>query len=87
MDDPVIRLVYEGGDADRNVIDARLFGLSLQGIDKLASDALVVLTQERLPKKGQRAPLILKAREPEAGSYTVVGIAQEIGTFYPLACR
>lgn len=84
MDEPVIRLTYEGGDAERNVIDARLFGLSLQGIDKLVSDSLIVFSQERLPKKGERASLILKAREPEAGSYTVIGMVADASQYLPL---
>lgn len=84
MADPIIRLTYEGGDAERHVIDARLFGLSLQGIDKLISDSLIVFSQERLPKKGERAPLILKAREPEAGSYTVLGMVADASQYLPL---
>lgn len=84
MGDPIIRLTYEGGDAERHAIDARLFGLSLQGIDKLISDSLIVFTQERLPKKGERAPLILKAKEPEAGSYTVIGLVQDPSSLLPL---
>jgi hypothetical protein len=72
-----IRIVYDGGDAASNTIDAKLFGQSLQGIDKLVSDALIIITQERLPKKGERAPLILKAREPKSGSFVTDGYLQE----------
>jgi hypothetical protein len=77
MSNPNIRIIYDGGDANANTIDAKLFGQSLQGIDKLISDALIIITQERLPKKGERAPLILKAREPKPGSFVTDGYLQE----------
>ena len=38
MDDPIIRLTYDGGDAASNAIDMRLLGLSLQGADRITSD-------------------------------------------------
>jgi hypothetical protein len=84
MPEQRIVIVYDGGDATKNTIDAKLFGQSLQGIDKLISDALIVYSQERLPKRGERAPLILKAREPEAGSYTIVGFLQDASVLLPL---
>ncbi|WP_109356384.1 hypothetical protein [Sphingorhabdus sp. EL138] len=84
MSNPKIKLTYDGGDADQHAIDAKLFGQSLQGIDKLVSDALIIITQERLPKRGERAPLIMKAKEPESGSLTVAGFFQEAAVLLPL---
>jgi hypothetical protein len=72
-----ISIVYDGGDARNNTIDARLFGQSLQGLDRMVSDCLVIFALERLPKRGERAPLLLKAKEPEAGSYSVPQLLQE----------
>jgi len=77
MSESAITIIYDGGDASRNTIDAKLFGQSLQGLDRMVSDCLIILSQERLPKRGERAPLLLKAREPEAGSYNVPQLLQE----------
>lgn len=41
---PVIRISYEGGDANKNAIDAKLYGQSLQGIDRMVSDSLVIFS-------------------------------------------
>ena len=75
---PVIRISYEGGDANKNAIDAKLYGQSLQGIDRMVSDSLVIFSQQRLPKRGERGPLILKVKEAVAGSYESLGYYQEI---------
>ncbi len=77
MSDGAISITYDGGDARNNTIDAKLFGQSLQGLDRMVSDCLIVLSQDRLPKRGERAPLLLKAREPKAGSVNVPQLLQE----------
>ena len=77
MDEPVIRLTYDGGDAAANAIDMRLLGLSLQGADRITSDGLILLLHQRSPKRRERAPLIIKVREPEAGSWSVPGFLQD----------
>ena len=41
------------------------------GIDR------IIFSQERLPKRGERAPLLLKARDPVEGSYSVPQLIQE----------
>ncbi|WP_029936205.1 DUF7946 domain-containing protein [Sphingomonas sp. UNC305MFCol5.2] len=71
------QITFEGGDADGHRIDMRFFGESLQGFDRIISDMLVALTQKRLPKRGERAFLVLKAGEPVAGSVTVAALLQE----------
>ncbi|MET4663476.1 hypothetical protein [Sphingomonas sp. PvP056] len=73
-----ILISYDGGDAVRNSIDAKLYGQSLQGIDRLVSDCLIIFSEERLPKRGERAPVILKVKEPERGSYNSPAFYQEI---------
>lgn len=84
MVDPVFRLTYDGGDADQNTMDMRLLGLSLQGADRITSDGLIVLLQQRPPKRRERAPLIVKVREPVAGSYDIWGLLQEGAWLLPL---
>lgn len=84
MADPLIRLTYDGGDADANTIDMRLLGLSLQGADRITSDGLIVLLHQRPPKRRERAPLIAKVKEPVAGSYDFWGMLQESAWLLPL---
>lgn len=77
MSDFEILLKYDGGDARNYTIDARLYGQSLQGLDRMVSDCLIIVSQQRLPKRGERAPLLLKAREGVQGSYGAPQILQE----------
>lgn len=72
-----ILLKNDGGDAIRHSIDARLFGQSLQGLDRMVSDCLIIFSTGRLPKRGERSPILLKAKEGRAGSYEVPQIIQE----------
>lgn len=72
-----IYLKYDGGDAARHAIDAKLYGQSLQGIDRMVSDCLIIISLQRLPKRGERAPLILKAKELEKGSVGTPAVIQE----------
>ncbi len=73
-----VLISYDGGDANRNSIDAKLYGQSLQGIDRMVSDCLIIFSSRRLPKRGERSPLILKVKEAEAGSYGTPAYYQEI---------
>lgn len=77
MSEDGILLKYDGGDAIRHAIDARLFGQSLQGLDRMVSDCLIILSQSRMPKRGERSPLLLKAREPVEGSVAVPQLLQD----------
>lgn len=85
VDDPVIRLTYDGGDAANHTMDMRLLGMSLQGADRIISDGLILLLHRRSPKRGERAPLIVKAREPVAGSYDIVSQLQAAAWVLPFA--
>ena len=73
-----IKLSYNGGDATNHTIDARLYGQSLQGIGRMVSDCLFIFAFERLPKRNESVPLVLKVREPREGSYDVPGLYQEV---------
>jgi len=72
---------YDGGDADRHAVDMRLLGRSLIGIDKIMSDAVIVLAERREPRKKERSPLIIVAESPKIGSATIYGeLAPVFGT-------
>ncbi|MBH1943880.1 hypothetical protein I5L01_06480 [Erythrobacter sp. YJ-T3-07] len=77
MLEPEILLKYDGGDAIKHTIDAKLYGQSLQGLDRMISDCLIVLSLQRLPRRGERAPLLLKAREGVQSSYGAPQLLQE----------
>lgn len=64
MTDSDFRIVYRGGEADQNAIDMRMLALSMLGAERIVSDGLVILVHKRLPKRGERAPVVMKAREP-----------------------
>ncbi|MEZ5709422.1 MAG: hypothetical protein R3E02_11665 [Blastomonas sp.] len=59
---------YEGGDADRHNVEMRALGNSLLGFERIISDGLIFLGENRLPKRGERHKLVVKAREPVVGS-------------------
>jgi hypothetical protein len=77
VDSPIIRIRYDGGDADEHAIDMRLFGESLIGLDRIISDGIIAVVAERVPKRGERAPVILKTKEPRQGSVLLEGYLQE----------
>ena len=80
MPENTIQIVYDGGDATGHAIELRLLGQSLQGIDRIISDGLIIASTGRMPKKGERAVVITKIQEPAIGSYTISGFWQEIST-------
>jgi hypothetical protein len=84
MAEPLLTLRYDGGDADGHVIDMRLLGQSLQGADRITSDGLIVFAHGRPPKRGERAPLVVKVREPIEGSYNLPGMLQDAAWMLPL---
>lgn len=84
-DEPAVRLTYHGGDADNYAIDMRLLGQSLQGADEIMSDGLIAFIHGRPPKRGERAPVVAKVREPVAGSYDLWGFWESAYGLLPLA--
>lgn len=84
MDEPSIQITYAGGDADRHRIDMRLLGLSLEGADRITSDGLLFFLHGRLPKRGERAPVVVKVREPVRGSVDYQGIYESAVALLPL---
>ncbi|MFC3579106.1 DUF7946 domain-containing protein [Sphingomonas hylomeconis] len=67
------RFVYRGRDAARNSIEMRHLGASLIGLDRIMSDSLMVLTEQRLPTRRERPPIALEVQAPRAGSVEILG--------------
>lgn len=78
MVNPDIRIKYDGGDANYGSIDMRQLGRSLQGADKIISDGLIVLIHNRPPRRGERAPVSAKVREPVEGSYELWALYEAV---------
>ncbi|RYG55579.1 MAG: hypothetical protein EON56_05425, partial [Alphaproteobacteria bacterium] len=85
MAEQILIIKYDGLDANEHTLDLRLFGESLAGIDRVASAGLIMLTTRRMPKKGERFPLRLKAREPEASSVLIQAVIDNAAWALPLA--
>lgn len=68
MDGADIVLKYEGGDADRHTVEMRSLGNSLLGFERIISDGLIFLGENRLPRRGERHTLVVQAKEPVIGS-------------------
>jgi len=59
---------YEGGDADLHFVEMRSLGNSFLGFERIISDGLIFLGTDRLPKRGERHDLVVRAHEPVIGS-------------------
>lgn len=84
MSEVDFRIVYEGGEADQHVMDMRMLALSMLGAERIISDGLIILVHRRLPKRGERAPVIAKAREPGQGSVALLTLFNAIFGALPL---
>lgn len=78
------RIVYQGGEADSHTMDMRLLALSMLGAERIISDGLIILIHKRLPKRGERAPVIAKAKEPVEGSVTLITLFHAAFGLLPL---
>lgn len=84
MEEADFRIVYQGGEADQHQMDMRMLALSMLGAERIISDGLIVLVYGRLPKRGERAPVIAKAKEPVAGSLELISFFNAIFGTLPL---
>jgi hypothetical protein len=80
---PQIHIKFDGLDAANHVVDMRLLGKSLQGYDRIISDGIILFTQKRLPRRGERAPILIKAQAPKEGSQDIFAILQENASVLP----
>lgn len=67
-----VKINYDGLDADAHMLDLKLFGEAAIGMDKLSNMGLIALADFRIPKRGERFPLRIMAREPEEGTFEFV---------------
>ncbi len=78
-------LKYDGLETRDHVIEMRRFGEALVGTDKVVNYGLVALLEYRLPRRGERFPLVVKAKEPREGSVELVALLQPVAaTLLPL---
>lgn len=75
---------YQGGDADRHNVEMRSLGYSLLGFERIISDGLIFLSENRLPRRGERHTLIVHAREPRAGSSEIEVFLTQASGLLPL---
>jgi hypothetical protein len=74
MADPEVLIKFSGGDADRfHGVDMRLLGRSLAGFDRIISDGIILLSENRIPRHRERSPIILVAKEPRIGTASFYG--------------
>jgi hypothetical protein len=85
MADADIVIKYEGGDADRHLVEMRSLGNSLIGFERIISDGLIFLGEDRLPKRGERHPLVVRAKEPVIGSSEIPVILTQAAGLLPFA--
>lgn len=79
-----ITIKYEGGDADKHLVDMRLLGRSLQGFDQIMSAGIIFYIHKRIPKRGERAPVVVKTHAPKEGSQTIKAILDTAQFVLPL---
>lgn len=85
MADADIVIKYEGGDADRHLVEMRALGNSMLGFERIISDGLIFLGENRLPKRGERHTLVVRAREPIVGSSEIPIILTQATGLLPFA--
>lgn len=83
MADADIILKYEGGDADKHFVEMRSLGNSLLGFERIISDGLIFLGDNRLPKRGERHTLVVQAKEPVVGSSEIPVILTQSAGLLP----
>jgi len=84
MADSQILIKFEGKDADQHIVNMRLLGQSLQGFDRIISDGLIIISEKRAPKRGERSPIAVKAKAPIEGSQDIIAFLQEHAGLLPL---
>lgn len=88
MADAEILIKFIGGDADRyHGVDMRLLGRSLAGFDRIISDGLILLSENRIPKHRERAPIIIVAKEPRIGTASFYGDSMPTLAMLPFATQ
>lgn len=81
---PQIVIKFDGGDALEHAVDMKLLGRSLIGFERIISDGIILISENRLPKKFERAPLRVLAREPKYGSQVIWAFLHDSSGLLPL---
>ena len=84
MGGPLFRIKFEGHAADQNVIDMRQLGQSLVGFERTVSTGFLALSANRVPKRTDRFPLVVRAQEPRAGSVDIVAELGPLAGYLPV---
>lgn len=79
MADDQIFMKYEGGDADRHSVEMRALGNSMIGLERIISDGLIFFGHGRLPRRGERHELVVRAKEPVTGS-SIIPVSLDVAT-------
>jgi hypothetical protein len=80
-------LRYDGLSAETDhMIDMRRLGNALVGLDKIITTGVIVLSERREPRRGERLPFRVVAGEPKANCVSVLaGIATGAQQSFPFA--
>ena len=84
MAEPDIIVKYEGGDADKHFVEMRALGNSMLGFERIISDGLIFLGEDRLPKRGERHALVVRAKETVIGSSDLPIVLTQAAGLLPL---
>lgn len=76
---------FDGLDASDHMLDMRRLGESLVGLDRVVNVGMLSLANHRLPKRGERFPLVVRAQAPHEGSVEIYGdLAPAVAVGLPL---
>jgi hypothetical protein len=64
-----ITIKYDGYDADTHSLDLRLLGKSIGGMERVFTSGLIAIEHKRWIRKQEQLPILLKAKQPERGSF------------------
>ena len=84
MEEPAFLIRFDGASADQHEIDMRQLGESLIGVERLITTGLFVMDAGRLPKRNERLPLLVRAKELQQGSVDIPALLGGAGAFLPL---
>ena len=71
---------FDGYQTSSHNINMGQLGHSLIGLEKIINTGLIVLSQNRLPKRGEKFPLQIMAGEPKKGSVEIIGALGELSS-------
>ncbi|WP_286828617.1 MULTISPECIES: hypothetical protein [Kordiimonas] len=79
-----ILIKYDGYDADQHEIDLRLLGKSISGFERIVTSGLVLFEHGRWIRKKEQLPILLRAKQPQQGSFELPVYFGHLGGVLPL---